>query len=629
MRITWLALLLGLRIQAAEVYTEAWNQALEWPGGRAAWGGHHVWLEERSAVCPEEQGFPVGVVGVLPVQGGSWVALADGRLTTLGAREPRTWQVERACWAVAATEAEDAWIVGPGGLRRLALHGPSSPEILECLALPSLRAPRELCLEQGRPWLRLGDELWRLSGGELRWAGRFPQNGRGWALRAGRPLGLDAAGRLHWLDLWDSGAADLAEDPGVEPGLPRWRRLLARGEDLWLQAEDGLWWSWPREEARPRLCRLTAGTGVDWLPVGPELLLRQDGNSRSWWRCREGRWQAEQTLAREPALLDRLQRWTSSWRLLRDGSLERWTEGRWTPSLQVSQARSLQPAGAGPLLVDGRGVWAFADEGPCLGMWEAHDLWAAAPLEDQLLVAGGDAVSSLNTEDGLPQLQHQLALAEATQLSASPLWAAVLAEGRIWLLDRSRPHEPRRVDQRPVPAGLSSFLLQEDRLYLLFPDHISGWSCGAGRWEDARFDLVLPGARWACLRGANRLLTLDEAGWLRQYLLWDNLPVREEWSCELPIVGPLRVARDSLRVTGEAGWLDWPLPVLRLSWSAGGDPPASVVLYDLLGRRLEHVAVRFGVARLDMRSRAAGCYFLCELGPDGSLRASRSLCWRP
>ena len=124
MRITWLALLLGLRIQAAEVYTEAWNQALEWPGGRAAWGGHHVWLEERSAVCPEEQGFPVGVVGVLPVQGGSWVALADGRLTTLGAREPRTWQVERACWAVAATEAEDAWIVGPGGLRRLALHGP-------------------------------------------------------------------------------------------------------------------------------------------------------------------------------------------------------------------------------------------------------------------------------------------------------------------------------------------------------------------------------------------------------------------------------------------------------------------------------------------------------------------------
>jgi hypothetical protein len=326
--------------------------------------------------------------------------------------------------------------------------------------------------------------------------------------------------------------------------------------------------------------------------------------------------------------------------------------------LQVSQARSLQPAGAGPLLVDGRGVWAFADEGPCLGMWEAHDLWAAAPLEDQLLVAGGDAVSSLNTEDGLPQLQHQLALAEATQLSASPLWAAVLAEGRIWLLDRSRPHEPRRVDQRPVPAGLSSFLLQEDRLYLLFPDHISGWSCGAGRWEDARFDLVLPGARWACLRGANRLLTLDEAGWLRQYLLWDNLPVREEWSSELPIVGPLRVARDSLRVTGEAGWLDWPLPVLdaergspalaagpvhrlataklqaegqglRLSWSAGGDPPASVVLYDLLGRRLEHVAVRFGVARLDMRSRAAGCYFLCELGPDGSLRASRSLCWRP
>ncbi|MFA7330903.1 MAG: hypothetical protein WC326_07505 [Candidatus Delongbacteria bacterium] len=647
-------LLLILRVQAALHFSEDWQGAVVWPGGRAAWGAHHVWLATGTTDAAHEEGFPAGVVAVIPTPAGPWAVLADGRLAGLAAASPQIWQADRLCLAAEAAGPAACWLLGAASLRRVALHGLSSPEILELIPLPGEPGARELRVAEGRPWLRLGGRIWRLGGGGLRPVAELPADWRDWCPRQDRLLGLDPGGRLRWLD--DDGGHPPVFDgaSGGRPEWPCWRRLRATPAGLWLQDVAGGWWLWERD-VEPRAVLPAPEAGAQWLPVQPDLSLRQDARQRGWWRPGPAGWRGELELERPPALLDRLPRWTSDWRLAADGGLERRVGGRWDRVRQARGPRGLLPAGAGPLLLDAEGLWAYADEGGSLGGWPAPGLRCAAPLEDHVLVADSAGLHTLSTEDSPPRELHALPLAGCQSLSAAPLWAAAWAGGRIWLLERWNPAAPRLVDGRAAPPELTGLLLLEDRLFLLQPDHVRVWSCGAGHWEETEPALELPGARWACARGADRLLTLDEAGCLRQYRLWDNLPVREEWRRDLPLTGALRLARDSLRVTGAAGWLDLALPALAdplppdrparlaaraagpalrqearalvLNWPDAGRAPAVLVLHDLLGRQLARVPVQAGRARLELGARAAGCYFLSELEADGRLRSSQTLRW--
>jgi hypothetical protein len=230
----------------------------------------------------------------------------------------------------------------------------------------------------------------------------------------------------------------------------------------------------------------------------------------------------------------------------------------------------------------------------------------------------------------------------------------VLAEGELHLLDRGEPWTPRLLGSRPAPVGLADFLLAEDRLLLAGEDRGQAWSCREGEWQPLPLEVDLR-ASWLCLRGPGRLLALDRRGLLRQLRLEDNLPVAEEWRALLPLAGRMELARDSLRVLGEAGWLDWPLPPLlsprhevrqarradparrelrftkaggglRLSWD-GAPGPAMLRLHDLLGRRLRETR---GAPPLwlGLEGLPAGLYVVEGDWQDGARRA-RVLRWQP
>lgn len=655
-----LLLLWSLPLRATVEYGEDWLGAASWPEGWVAWGARHTRLEVDGQRVWRE-GFPCGVVTVLAGEGPPWAVLADGRLASLDPEAPAVWQVERQCWAAAAGEREEVWLLGPGGLRRLALRGPSSPEILECLPLPAGGSPRELRADGSRPWLRLGQDLWSLEAGTWRRRAVLPGEWRDWNLWRGRPLGLDARGSLRWLESGPAGELVLEAGFGRREGLPPGRRLLVQWGVLWLQGEGGVWWRW-REGEPPRPCAPTLAGG-DWLPGGADLLLREDGPLRSWWRLSGEDWRQVGWESRPPRLRDRLPRWTSSWRLRVEGALERRTPEGWRVCAHLGAPLALWPAGPGPLAMGGENLLALADEGGRLAEWRGAGLRCAAPLEDQVLVADGRALYTLDSSDEPLRVQHELLLPDIREVAASPLWAAVWAGGRIWLLDRRQPLAPRLVDWRPTPPGLQGLQLVEDCLVLLGPAPLELWTCAAGRWEDLPPALELPAARWACVRGADRLLTLDEEGRLRQFRLWGNRPVAQEWCRELPLVGRIRLALDSLRVTGEAGWMDLALPDLPglaqadgprllqagsryrpssslarirhqpgelwLEWSSTSATPAWLELYDLLGRRLERLAVPGPRFRLEMGRRAAGLYLISELDGAGRPIGAQPFPWRP
>ncbi len=69
-------------------------------------------------------------------------------------------------------------------------------------------------------------------------------------------------------------------------------------------------------------------------------------------------------------------------------------------------------------------------------------------------------------------------------------------------------------------------------------------------------------------RGVEDLLIQRDDGLLQQIGLEERRPRRIEWSMQLPMTGELDLFRDTLRVTGETGWLDFPLPELAPPFDA-------------------------------------------------------------
>lgn len=654
-RLRWAALLL-LAAGALGEWHEEWLDAA-WQDGRLlAWGRQHVW-SGGLAGGGEEWGFPAGVVAVLPGEP-PWATLADGRLVRLDG-DPAVWQVERACWDACGDGAAGAWLLGPGGARHVALRGPSSPEVLEQHALPRPATGGELRLDDGLPWLRLGQELWRLCGAGWRPAGSLPEAARDWLPWRGRLLLVDGRGVL--LSAPGDTGLPAAGPQSVDPGSTTvaWMRVRAGEDGLWLQDVKGRWW-WADQGRDPRLCHPDdAGT---WLPVQRGLLLQQTAEERRWWRETGGEWCRSLRLPRPAPLLDRLTRWTSRWRLSAEGVLERGEAGGWRELARLPGAQALAPAGAGPLVLTPAGLEAWSDEGRHLGSLALAGIHGAESLEDHLLAATADGLASVDCNGEVPALLHLLPLSGVETVTAAPLWAVLRRGGLAWLVDRRQPHQPLLVDSRPLPEDLRGLRLVEDRLYLLGDGGVRVWSCREGRLEEAVPDLPGGGACWALSRGADRLLLLAGDGRLRQWRLEDNLPVEEEWSRDLEVAGNLRLAGDTLLVTGGSGWQDVLLPPLpqtggrrverlrgpaagmagrkpaprvaavagglAVHWSGEASPPPRLALFDLAGRRLLRVDVDgAGRAFLPLAGLPAGRYVLEEL--DTPRPRAHGVTWVP
>lgn len=638
---------------------EEWVDAARRGDGLLAWGREHVW-RAMPLGAGEEWGFPCGVVTVLPGPP-DWALLEDGRLCRLDG-SLSVWQAERACWDARCAGGAEAWLLGPGGVRHLALAGPSSPEVLEQFALPRAASSGELRLDGGRVWLRLEDELWRLSGEGWRQAGRLPAEARDWLPREDDLLVVDGRGQLVRA-LPGGGSVPWWPLPGGHSHQQAsWKRMRGDAEGLWLQDGKGLWWRMEDRGAPLLHCPDDAGS---WLPVAGGGLLQQTTDTRRWWTRREGVWLQELRQARPVELRDRLTRWTSRWRLTRDGRLLRQVQGEWIEEQRLPDARGLEPAGAGPLVLEDNGVEAWSDDGRWLGRLEVPGVRGAASLEDHLLLAAREGLVSLDTNGEAPLLLHVLPMSGLEEVTASPLWVVLRSGGMVWLADRSLPHQPFLVDARPLPEGVRALRLVEDRLYLLGDGGVRLWSCRDGRLAELADQVPGGGARWALPRGADRLLLLAGDGRLRQLRLADNLPVEEEWSLNLAVAGPMRLAGDTLVVTGSAGWLDEPLPPLGvrsaggrpaggaqalpvtrqaeggveflvepfagglgLTWREPESPPRRVALYDLAGRRLARAEVDgSGRALIHMQGLPAGRYILHQLDRPGA--RARMVSWVP
>ena len=665
-----LVLALGDAALGGELYHEAWTDAMApaGPGGPwseaqawVAWGGHHVWREGRGPDGPIQLGLPEGVRTVLRGEGEHWVLRGRGDLLRLEG-QPAVWSGGLPWRAACPAGPDRAWLADREGLTLACFHAGASPEALARVGLAVMEEAWELQAGQdGSCWLQAGEDLWHVTPAGAEPRRRLPADWRDWAPWRDGVLGLDDAGRLHDLD-----------EPGATGRLPRWEGGLSAPVlldlrsvpgALWLQQDDGRWWRWLAGAGGPRRIVAARDEGeCRWLPVAAGALLRQDRDTREWWTEEGAGWRPARRLERPPCLVDRQVRWSGDWRLDETGHVELCVPGAHRPLGTFPEARSFCRAGAGPLLLTAGGLTAFSEDGQVIGGWNGVGGLEAVSLEEILLLGGEEGLRTFWTDEEDPWLQHELALPGAGRLSASPLWAAVLAEGRLWLVDRAWPWTPVLAGSRPAPPGLADFLLAEDRLLLVAEDWAEAWSCREGVWQPLPPPPAALRGSWLCRRGADRLLALSRQGRLSQLRLVDNLPVAEEWCAWLPVAGRMDVARDSLRVTGQAGWLDWPLPALpaappaqpalrspllsgaggrtdalraratarglRLDWDPLLGPDARLSLHDLLGRRLREVQGREGAACLDLRGLPRGLYLVEARWSDGR-RQARVVTWTP
>ncbi len=650
MKTLLLLLALALRATAALHFTEPWLEARVEKEGRAAWGAHHVWLERGPSAQSFEEGLPEGVLSVVENEGAWWAVLASGSLRRLGAEGRDVWSLGHTLRG-AAVEADGAvWLLDDEGLTLVRLHGTESPEARCRMAHHGGAGTLELRAGDGHCLLQDGRRLLRLRPGSMIGLGHLPAGVEEWAPWQGGLLYLDNHGRANWLE--QSQRAACLEPEAMHGGpLPErsFRRLLSLGKTLWLQEESGAWWRWLKEEPEARALALTCSEGraESWLPAGDGTLLCESAQERQWWTEAGGVWILSGRATRPRTLRARLVRQGGDWCLEENGQLWQGGQGQWSDRGLHSAALSLWRGGAGPWLQHGEGLKVFSEGGAHIGGWAGPCERAGALLEDYLLVAGGDSLRVFWTSEEDPWLQATLPLPDVEELRTSPLGAAALAEGQVHWVDLTRPWLPRLEMGSPAPEGLQDMLLAEDRLLLATQGGLKAWTRRQGQWESTGCELEGQEARWLCQRGADRVLALSATGRLGQWRLVDNLPQHEEWSLRLPVTGRISFERDSLRILGDAGWGDWPLPALASfpNGPAGESPlldagtsaplmrrqgtrllvelPAKsarvVRIHDLLGRQVAQAPVHAGRAGLPLEGLATGTYLLSV--DDGSAAA--------
>jgi len=658
MKTMLLLLSLALGAQASVQFHEMWRGAREGKSGLAAWGNHHVWLAEGTGESPAEAGMPEGVLDVVEGEGAWWAVLKTGDLRRVGGAQEECWSLGKELLASAADEGRGLWLLEQTALTLVRLHAAGSPEALCRMALPPGEGVLRLRGGIGGSYLQKGRRLYIVRPGGWESLDAMPQDVVDWTPWRGEILLLRAGGLLSWLDM-SRDSATVSSTPWEPAQLPQrlFTRLLRHADALWLQEDTGGWWRWRLDDSEARAVALTfpEGTPLSWLPAGSQCVVAQSNGERRWWRECQELWSALPPLPRPVELRARLVRQGGDWRLGTDGQLWQGRLGHWEDRGSHPGAAALLRGGTGPWLKLEGGLRVFSDGGAAIGGWKGPSEGAAAEQEDYLLVGGGDSLRVFWTAEEDPWHQATLPLGEVERISTSPMGAAVLAEGQVHWVDLERPWLPRLEGSAPAPEGLQDMLLVEDRLLLACAGGLKAWTMRNGQWETVSTALDGSVARWLCHRGADRVLALSERGVLSQWRLVDNLPAEVEWSQRIALTGRMSLERDSLRLLGDAGCGDWPLP----AWQSG--PPeefgsrggvlnpgtgglrlrrtgrhlevstdrasgARAVVHDLLGRRVAEATLRAGSARLDLGALPAGTYIVQTGHGPGQ---TRLMCWRP
>lgn len=633
-------------------WSEAWRDVDEGFGRRLALAAGHVRLEslELSSVRMRTRAgdWPIGARLALRGPRVDWLLAVDGRWTALDADGPcGSFQAGgKIVDALRVRERTDsAWLLEPERLLRVERDG-ERLALREAHSLAPLGGPAELRGSPEGDWLRRGGWLQRLDHDAARLP--WPVDWQAWAVREGRPLGL-ASGR------------GLCDADGDCPLPGDWRRLVRAGKALWLEDAAGLWTRWP-DHGDPEAPRRPPRSGeAGWL-TGPVEAgwLAQSPTARELWKSRSGAWALADSWPRRQLLRDRQFRQACDWRL--EGLGEVWRRDASGAILVETRSEALgwAFAGGGPLLAEENGLRAYSLGGSLLGQVERCGLRCWAALEDWLLTCDEDSLAVWWTGEEQPWRQGAIPLSGAVAIAAQGRWAVASAGQRLSLLDIAVPWQPELLDERVLPRPAIRLLVIEDRLLLVDGDGLRVFDLGDGRLETCHEAHVRPPAEGLARRGLDRLLLLEATGRLWQARLENGLPVRFDWSLELPHGGRMLPRGDSLWVIGDGAWtrlrlppvarsldvpalaadsdsplaegaLAWPNPVrgrLSLARPAGWEGPVRVALYDLLGRRLESLQLPAGLPApgLSLAGRPAGSYWLVWEAPERPPLARRVLC---
>lgn len=571
-RSAWLILWMATALPATVNYSDPWTSGLRAGSSLLLCGDSHCSLVGPASGALIESGHPLGLVGAAAAGGQTWIARRDGALLRIGATGIEAlWQPADSLRAIASPGGE--WLVARDRLLHVDLES-WHPGVIAQWPLDQPLLKHEFRSLGRTAWLRSGSRLQRLESHGPTGEEMLPVGWQEWALRGDQPLCLQADGRLA-----RTNGEVLNPDDASER---RWQEMQQGPEGVWLRDMAGGWWCWGEGKRNARYC--------PGLPAKEHLLLldertalAQSMDTRNLWHQAAGRWDVHNLAARPLPLAGRLFRWAAEWRLRRDGTLLRLGQEGEDILLRDPTARALLHAGGGPILLCDRELRSFSEGGLEIGGWQGTQLHSAHAWEDWLLVSAEEALHLFWTGEDSPWLQQTLELSGAAQLAGSTRWVAARVEDDIVLLDRSIPWELDPVDRRPAPAGLRDLLMIEDHLLLLSRDDLLLWRAGENGWADADGSWLHAGGETIARRGVDRLLVQMADGGLLQLRHQQGRPFARDWRVELPLAGELTVFRDTLRVTGQHGWMDWPLPPLE---EVEHEPGSGAVLVDRIRERL-------------------------------------------
>jgi hypothetical protein len=539
--ISLLTVLIG-SCQAA--YTEMPREAARLNGEIFLAGEHHVSRLTVTMQGELTEGYPQGLLGLGSTSGSIWLLGRGGWLKRLDAKgEHQIWYPLDTL--IAAERQGLGWLAGTDRLLGVELDG-GHPCITAELPLPLPGRPAQIRAAGESVYLMQAGSLFLLEPDGAQEVIALPAGCRDWAALPASALAISPDGCLLrlvdgcWKQHEIAGRLNLV-------GLEQCK------DGVWLECLEGDWHFLPYRDLQ-ELQKPAPVRSQDALPVDGQCLV--DRHHRLLWLNRNSVWQATALPVRDDGLLDRHFRLTAEWRLSRTGEVYR--AGEFLAG--QPDGLSLHRAGAGPLLLHEGGIRCWTDSGVEIGGWQGSELRCGYSFEDYFAVASEDSLYTFWANEEDPWLQQSLYCPGVLAMTGSPDFLLARTLDELVLFSRALPWQLQEIDRLPVPQGLEDQLFVDENLLLVSRDDLhmlnveqSGFQQPEGSWLHA-------GGRRIIRRGVEHLLLQQEDGLLHQIRLEDRRPRQIEWSMQLPMTGKLEIFRDTLRLTGEAGWLDLALP---------------------------------------------------------------------
>ncbi len=602
-RIVLLAVLCWMQVCRAG-WWESWHTLRELEQGLLALGETHLcWVDREGH--RQEHGLPAGALACMVEEPASaWILDGEGAWRQL---RNGTWQavwsdgrLPRQC--VAGTNPPRV-VVYNG--HSIAVYGLAERPFLQWeLPVPGLVVDQlRLDPVSGGIWFRAGASLYQVREGSIEAETALPFPVADWSVYRGRVLLRDQADHLRNPD----GRILL-------PDRERVRQLFREADGVRVLCRSNRVFHFGEGELREESPLVPyPGESPDW--VGSRLAVFNGARTR---RVHQ-RSALSSPLARMyhgGKLLQRLPWGNVDWMLERNGTLRRGAGGDELELGQWTAARSLHPAGPGPVLLCEGGLQSFLWSGTT-GGWIDEGGTCAAALEDWLLVGSAEGLRVYWTNEEEPRLEYRENSGAITGIEASARWCVLRRESFLELWDLELPWQPRRLDLLPLAAE-KPFTVLEDRLLVGGIGLLQAYTLSSqGITPVAEPCVRFPASSWV-RRGADRLLSLDHEGRLRQLRLRDNLPRRVEWDLRLELAGRLSLRQDGLQVLGSGGVLVQDLPPLPM------ETAPAIQLFPARALRSPQVLARtFSGERLrlyDLLGRHLGEWAAEGFRPDGLAR---------